>query len=239
MNLLEIKNLSIKTKNKILLKNINLTLEKGKTYSLQGKNGTGKSSLFKSIFSHPFFLKEKGDIFFNKKNITKLNPEEINKLGIFFIFQEPREIEGLDYQNFLYQLHKKQMQNYHLKSLSELRKDKNLRKEISLKESKNKFFALAKDLDFRIEKENLNLDFSGGEKKKSEILQTLLSKPKLILIDELDSGLDQESIKKISNILNNYQKETSCTLFIISHNPSFLENFKISKKFFIKNKTIV
>ncbi|WGH24823.1 MAG: Fe-S cluster assembly ATPase SufC [Candidatus Shikimatogenerans bostrichidophilus] len=196
--MLKINKLYTSIKNKKILKNINLNIKNNEIHILMGPNGSGKSTLSYTITRKPYYNIIKGDIIFNKKKINKLSSDKISKLGIFLSFQNPIEIEGITMLNFL----------------------KNLKKNIKYK----KILKYSKLL--KINLDNLhrffNLGFSGGEKKKNEILQLLILKPKLIILDEIDSGLDIDTIKIIFNILNYYFLNNKCSILIITHNTNII-----------------
>ena len=217
--MLEIKNLSISINNVKILNDINLNIKKGEVVALVGENGTGKSTLSNSIMGFEKYEK-KGKIYFDKKLISNLSPEKISKLGIFLAHQNPIEIEGISMLNFLKRLYQKHTK----KKFSNLEFNKIL--EECLKEIK-----LQRDFISRF----LNFKFSGGEKKRSEILQMLLIKPKLIILDEIDSGLDNDGKKLIIKIIKKLRNEGKSFL-IISHLDDFIKKIKPDKILDFSNK---
>ncbi|MCA9487740.1 MAG: Fe-S cluster assembly ATPase SufC [Nanoarchaeota archaeon] len=221
--MIEIKNLHVEVKGKEILKGVNLKLKKGEINALMGPNGSGKSTLVNTIMGHPKYQIKKGEILFNNKKINDLSPNEKAKLGIFLSFQAPRELEGIEIKNFLKQT---------LKSLKE-EKLSPIEFNKKLKEILQKI-----NLDENILKRDLNKNFSGGEKKKLEILQMILYDPRLILLDEADSGLDIDSLKTISEGIKTIMNKEK-TLFIITHYKRILEHISPDKVFIMKNGKIV
>ncbi|MCI5714870.1 MAG: Fe-S cluster assembly ATPase SufC, partial [Firmicutes bacterium] len=173
--LLTINNLSAKAGEKTILNGLDLTINKGEIHVIMGPNGAGKSTLANVIFSSPSYTKTSGNIVFDGVDITNKKTDEIARLGMFMSFQNPIEIEGISLFNFI-----------------KTSKGKILNKNIS-------YFDLQDEIDKNVDalamkpelvKRDLNIGFSGGEKKKSEILQLLELNPKLAILDETDSGLD-------------------------------------------------
>ena len=212
--MLEIKNISAKVKDSDLeiLKDFSLIIPDGEVHAIMGPNGTGKSTLSKVIMGHYAYELEKGKILFNGKDITKLSVSDRAAKGIFLSMQDPVSIEGVSNSEFL------------RTAISEVTHQK-----VNL-------YSFIKDMDASIEKvgldstmlhRSLNQGFSGGEKKKNEILQCLLLKPKLLILDELDSGLDVDSLKKLSENIMEYKKENpDVSILIITHYPRILEYIK-------------
>ena len=194
---LEIKNLLVEIKEKQILKNINLEIEKGKVNILLGPNGSGKSTLLNSIMGDPKIKITQGKIFLEKENITHLKPNERAKKGIFLAFQNPPEIEGITILSFL-------KNSYN----SIKNKDLDVVNFVKILDKKMKELNLNKEFRNRY----LNFGFSGGEKKKFEILQMLLFEPKYILLDEIDSGLDINSVMLVNQILKKLIKKKKVQL---------------------------
>ncbi|MCR4327719.1 MAG: Fe-S cluster assembly ATPase SufC [Nanoarchaeota archaeon] len=219
--LLEVKNLHVKVEGKEILKGINLTLDLGKVNALMGPNGSGKSTLVNAIMGHPKYLVTEGEILFKGKNIIDLSPDKRAKLGIFLSFQYPREISGVSVSKFL-------------KTAS-----KELNPEFSLFEFKNKIKEKMEILNVSEEmiERYLNEGFSGGEKKKNEILQMLMFDPKLIILDETDSGLDIDSLRTVSKGVNKIMNKEKCVL-IITHYKRILEYIKPDKVIIMVNGKI-
>ncbi len=224
--MLEVKNLSVKVKdsNKIILNNFNLNIGEGEVHVIMGPNGTGKSTLAKSILSHYKFEIVDGEILFNKEKLNNLSTDEVAKRGIFLAMQDPTEIEGVTNSEFL------------RTALGEVSGNKvNLYQFIKDIEKSYKDVKLSEDMLHR----SINKGFSGGEKKKNEILQLKILKPKLIILDEIDSGLDVDSLKVVCENINSYLKENEKTsLLIITHYPRILKYLKPDYVHIMKNGNI-
>ncbi len=223
MYILNIKKLYVKTKKKNILYNINIKIKYGEIHALIGPNGSGKSSLSMVLAGNKKYKIIKGNIYFKKKNINKLPIDERAKEGLFISFQDNIEIPGLNNQYFLFQSYN-EIRNYYNK------------KKINLIEFKKKIFKYLKKINLskKILQRSLNKNFSGGEKKKNDLLQILILKPKLIILDEIDSGLDITTIKKTIKIINHLKKKKK-SIIIITHNIKLLKYLKI-KKIHILNK---
>lgn len=212
--LLNIQNLTVSTTTKILLKKINLQINNHEIHILMGPNGSGKSTLAKVLVGHPLYKCIGGDIFFLKKNLLSLSPIQRSHLGIFLGFQTPIEIPGISNYDFLYLIYNTKKKYLKQKEVTPLEFFKIISRYLNLLNLNSDFL-----------NRNVNENFSGGEKKKNEILQMLLLQPKLIILDEIDSGLDMDILKLIFNtILLNLSKKTS--LLIITHNPKILIELK-------------
>ena len=209
---LDIINLSVMVDNKLVLKDFNLSLDNGKIYVLMGPNGTGKSTLSRVIMGDSNYKVMSGDILFNGNSILDKFVDERSRMGIFLAMQYPMEIEGVSNQDFL-------------------------RTAMSSKEGKQvglyDFIMKCEKASEELKMDNnlihrpLNVGFSGGEKKKNEVLQMKLLKPSLIILDELDSGLDVDSLKIVSSNIKDYIKENKdATLLIITHHQKVLEYIK-------------
>lgn len=210
-NLLEIKDLYVNAGEKEILKGLNLEIKKGETHVIMGPNGAGKSTLANVILNNPEYKKISGNVTFEGDNINELPTHEIAQKGIFMSFQTPEEIPGISTMNFL-----------------KYAKNKVTGKPV-------KIFELKKEVEKDIEElnmnphliqRNLNVGFSGGEKKKNEILQMLVLKPKLAILDETDSGLDVDAIKTVSKGIKMYHNDDNGVL-IITHNTRILESLKV------------
>jgi|YelNatPaOPRAMG01_1025707.scaffolds.fasta_scaffold01199_11 Fe-S cluster assembly ATP-binding protein len=188
--MLELKNVSVSIKNKVLLENISMKIKKGEIHFLMGPNGSGKSSLAMAIAGKKEYLL-KGEVILENEKINNLPPDERARKGLFIGFQNPVEIPGVNYETFLNKISKKPVEKTILKII------------------KNR---------------SLNEGFSGGEKKKLEIAQMTLLNPKIAILDEPDSGLDVDSIKKISTIISKQSKNTG--FLIITHYDKLLKFLK-------------
>tara|TARA_Y100000296_G_scaffold74291_1_gene92643 strand:+ start:1936 stop:2601 length:666 start_codon:yes stop_codon:yes gene_type:complete len=221
--MIAIKNLHVKAEKKEILKGINLKLEKGKIYVLIGPNGSGKTTFANALIGNQKYKISSGKILFDKKDITNLPVNKRAKKGLFLSFQFPVEISGVTVSNFL----RTAYNNTKGKKISFLDFRKLLEKK-------------AKDLDINKEflERYLNKNFSGGEKKKMEILQMLILDPKFIILDETDSGLDINSLKKVSKEINNFMNKEKCIL-IITHHKEILDYIKHDKILKMFNKKII
>lgn len=210
-NLLEIKDLYANAEDKEILKGLNLTINKGETHVIMGPNGAGKSTLANVIFNNPAYTKKSGSIAFDSEDITSLTTDKIAKKGVFMSFQSPEEIPGISTLNFL-----------------KYAKGKITEKPVKLFAFKDTISSHIQELNMnpKLIDRNLNVGFSGGEKKKNEILQMLVLEPKLAILDETDSGLDVDAIKTVSKGISLYKTEENAVL-IITHNTRILENLKV------------
>lgn len=201
MAILEIKDLHVSVKDKEILKGINLNIDTSKTIALLGPNGNGKSTLLQTIMGNPNYSITKGSIVFNGKDITNLEVDERSKLGIFLGMQNPSEVPGVNNADFL----KAALNAHREKPVSLFEFYKVLNKAYEKTE-----------IPFEMSNRNLNEGFSGGEKKKNEILQMLILNPELTMLDEIDSGLDVDAIQLVSKIIAEEQEKGKGFL-IVSH----------------------
>lgn len=219
---IEIKDLYVRVKEKEILKNFNLNINEGEIHAIMGPNGTGKSTLSKVIMGYPDF-DIKGSIFANNTLINDLTIDERSRLGIFLVYQNPISISGLTSSELI----KASVDTKGHKSLYEFA----LEVEKDMQELK-----MPKEMLHR----SFNVGFSGGERKKNEILQVLMLKPKFIILDELDSGLDVDSLKIVCLNLNKYlQKNPDTSVLIITHYTRVLEYIKPDFVHKMNNGTIV
>ena len=194
-----IKNITVEAGGKEVVKNFSLTIKKGEIHALMGPNGSGKTSLCSALLGHPSYRVTKGDILLNGKSIVGLRTEERARLGIFLSFQEPPEIRGVPMSSFLRTIAKT-----HAKE-----KAQDTMKQISKHAEKI-------GLGARFFDRSVNEGFSGGEKKKSEILQFFAARPRIALLDEIDAGVDVDSLDAMARILKKAASEGTGML-IISH----------------------
>ena len=221
--MLEVKNLHVEFKDKEILKGVNLTLEPGKVHALMGPNGSGKSTLAHVLAGDPRYAVTKGEINFNNKDILKLDVSSRAKLGLFLSFQNPVEIEGVKLSTFLRQAYN----SLNKKKLSILEFNELLNKKADELKIPREFLS-----------RYLNKGFSGGEKKKAEILQLLVLNPKIAILDETDSGLDIDSLKLVANGINRFMSKDKIVL-IITHYKRILEHVKPDKVSIIINGKII
>jgi Fe-S cluster assembly ATP-binding protein len=210
--LLKIDNLSVMINNKQILNNYNLEIKPGEVHAIMGPNGSGKSTLSKTIMGDQHYKITNGSIFFDDKNINDLKTDERARLGIFLAMQSPIEIEGVSNSDFL------------RTALSIKNEGK-----LNLYEFVKKTEAITNDLvmDKNMLHRSVNVGFSGGERKKNEILQMKLLEPKLIILDEIDSGLDIDSLRIVAQNINDYRNTHPDTaILIITHHQSILDYIK-------------
>ena len=217
MNILEIKDLHVSVEGIKILKGVNLILELGKINALMGPNGSGKSTLANVLMGNPIYEITSGTILYNGEDITEMKVEDRAKKGIFLSFQYPQEISGVTISNFLRTV------------LNSRRKEKMPPVEF-MKIMKEKMELLNMDPQFM--KRYLNEGFSGGEKKRAEILQMLILDPKFAILDETDSGLDIDALRVVAEGVNKFMKEDKCIL-IITHYKRILEYVKPDKLFIL------
>ena len=212
--ILKVNNLQASIDNKSIIKKFNLEVKENEIHVIMGPNGSGKSTFSKVLAGHPAYSIESGEISFLNKNLLDMLPEERSHEGLFLAFQYPIEIGGVTNYDFLrlaFNEKQKYLKNPEMNPLEFM----NLTESILKKLKMNPEF-LNRDL---------NQGFSGGEKKRNEILQMLLLQPKLVILDELDSGLDIDAIKIIcENIIKNLPLNSS--LIVITHYPRILNYLK-------------
>lgn len=208
--LLEIKDLRVSIEEKIILHHLNLTLKKGEVHVLMGPNGAGKSTLGNAIMGHPRYTVEEGSISFEGEDITGLSADQRAKRGLFLSFQSPEEVPGITVENFL-------------RTSRGAITDKPVKIMAFKRELEGKMNELHMDSSYA--SRYLNVGFSGGEKKKSEILQLLVLHPKLAILDETDSGLDVDAVKIVSKGIKEFRSAENA-LLIITHNTKILENLQ-------------
>ena len=211
--MLEIKNLQASISNKTIIKGLNLTIKPGELHAIMGPNGSGKSTLA-NILSGKNGYEVSGELNFNGENLKKIPVEKRAQKGIFLAFQYPMEIPGVNTNNFL---------KTSLNSIRKSKGEKELDTLAFLKLVKSK--ALELGIDEKILSRQLNVGFSGGEKKKNEILQMSLLNPKLSILDETDSGLDIDALKIVANGVNTLREKNNAFL-IITHYQRLLEYIK-------------
>ncbi len=219
-----IKNLFVSVADKPILKDINIEINPSSIHILMGPNGSGKSTLANSVMGHPSYQLTKGKISLNKKDITKLPPNEKAQAGLFLSLQYPPEIGGITVANFL----RTAWQAVKGEKISALDFYRILQKKMALLK-----------LDETFAQRFLNQGFSGGEKKKMEMLQMLVLEPKYAILDETDSGLDIDAIKLIGKVVLHMRKTNKTGFLIITHYNRFLEAIKPDYVHIIKKGTIV
>ncbi len=208
MHTLKIKDLTVQIEDKIILDGFNLEIKSGETHAIMGPNGTGKSTLSKVIMGDPSYTIIKGDILYDDVSILDMTVDERARLGIFLAMQSPLEVEGVTNADFL-------------------------RSAVFSKEGKNfKLFKFIKELETTTEKLKFNKDFihrgvnqgfSGGERKKNEILQMYMLKPSIVMLDEIDSGLDVDSLRVVGENITDYKATFKCGILVITHYQRLLD----------------
>ncbi len=209
--MLKIENLNAGIENKTIIKNINLNIKPGEFHVIMGTNGTGKSTLANILTGKENYNIESGKIIFKNQLINDLSPEKRAQNGIFMSFQYPVSIPGVNTMHFL------------RTAINSIRKSQN-KKEISPADFIKKFKKTLEivGLDNTFSNRDLNDGFSGGEKKRFEIIQMLLLNPELIILDETDSGLDIDALKIVANGIKNYRNKNN-SFILITHYHRILE----------------
>ncbi len=225
-DLLNIKGLHAKIadEDKEILHGVDLAVGKGEIHVLMGPNGAGKSTLGYTIMGSPEYEITEGTITFDGEDITGFSPDKAAKKGLFLTFQNPIEIPGISLSNFI------------RSAMEQITGEK-----IRIWDFKKKLEAALRvlEMDEEYAKRDLNVGFSGGEKKKAEILQLLLLRPKLAILDETDSGLDVDAVRIVSKGVEYYVNEMGGTLLIITHSTKILEALKVDKSHVIVDGRIV
>lgn len=208
--LLNISGVKTQVEGKEILKGLNLNINKGEIHVIMGPNGAGKSTLANILMAHPKHELIEGQMTFEGEDITSLKTDERAKKGMFLSFQHPEEVPGITVDNFI-RSSKIAIEGQLIKYL---KFDKDLKKNMANLKMNPEY-----------SKRYLNVGFSGGEKKKNEILQMLMLNPKLAILDENDSGLDVDAIRVVSDGIKMFANENNAVL-IITHNTKILENLK-------------
>lgn len=209
---IKIKDLEVLVNNKKVLNKLNLSINPGEIHVIMGPNGVGKSTLSKVLMGSEDYKVESGDILVDNKSIKDLETDERAKLGMFLSFQNPIDIEGVTNSEFL-------------KVAINERREEPIGLYDFIKEMERSFDEL--DLKKEMMHRSVNQNFSGGEKKKNEILQMKLLKPKFVILDELDSGLDVDSLKVVCDNVNSYLSDNPDTsVLMITHYQRILDYIK-------------
>ena len=212
--LLEIKNLEVSINENQILKNLNLTVNHGEIHAIMGPNGSGKSTFSKVLAGHPAYAVRNGDVLFKGLSILDLEPEERSHLGIFLAFQYPIEIPGVSNEDFLRLAYNSKQKFYNKPEVDPL-------EFLAIINEKLNFVNMSSSFLSR----NVNEGFSGGEKKRNEILQMILLDSELSILDETDSGLDIDALKIISNGINKFMSPQK-SIILITHYQRLLDYIK-------------
>ncbi|MBI4154884.1 Fe-S cluster assembly ATPase SufC [Candidatus Woesearchaeota archaeon] len=224
METLKIKNLSVSTDGKKILENVNLEIKRGEIVALMGPNGSGKSTLAYAIMGHPNYTVESGEVLYKNQNILELSPDKRAKLGIFLSFQYPSEVPGVSVSNFL---------------RTAFNNLKNVKVDVMefLKKINQKMELLNIDKSFI--QRHLNDGFSGGEKKKCEILQMAVFEPEIAILDETDSGTDVDALRVIGEGVNKIKEISNSGILVITHYNRILKYLKPDRVYIMMKGKIV
>ena len=212
MILLDVQNISVSVDEKTVLKNLNLKIGEGETHVLMGPNGAGKSTLGNALMGNPVYRLDGGKIIFEGQDLTNESTDKRAKAGMFLSFQNPLEVPGISLESFI----RSAIQQRTGERVKLFQFQKELQKNMQLL-----------NMDESYAKRDLNVGFSGGERKKSEILQLLMLKPKFAILDETDSGLDVDAVRTVSKGVEEYQKNQNGGLLIITHSTRILESLHV------------
>jgi Fe-S cluster assembly ATP-binding protein len=228
VTLLDVQNLHVSIDDNEILKDFNLKINQGEIHAIMGPNGSGKSTFSKVLAGHPAYLVQDGEIFFKGLSILDLEPEERSHLGIFLAFQYPIEIPGVSNEDFLRLAYNSKQKFYNKPEVDPIEFFSLINEKLKLVNMSPVFLS-----------RNVNEGFSGGEKKRNEILQMILLDSELAILDETDSGLDIDALKTISIGINNFMNPSKAILLITHYqrlldyiNPDYvhvMQNGQITK----------
>lgn len=204
--LLKINDLHATINNIKILNGLNLEIYEGEIHAIMGPNGSGKSTLSKVIAGHPAYKVTKGEILFKNKNLLDLSPEERSHLGLFLAFQYPVEINGVTNEDFLRAAYNAKKKFFNLPEVDPIEFFEIIINKLKIVEMNPSFLG-----------RKVNEGFSGGEKKRNEILQLALLDSELAILDETDSGLDIDALKSISNSINTLIQDSQKSIIMITH----------------------
>lgn len=210
--LVDIQDIFVSIDSKQVLNGLNLQIGKGETHVLMGPNGAGKSTLGNTLMGNPLYTLDKGKIFFDGQDISELSTDKRAKLGMFLSFQNPLEVPGISVESFI----RSALQQKTGEKVKLFQFQKDLKANMELLNMADSYAA-----------RDLNVGFSGGERKKSEILQLLMLNPKFAILDETDSGLDVDAVRTVSKGIQEYQKKQDGALLIITHSTKILESLHV------------
>ena len=222
--LLQVRNLSVSVEDKPILHGIDLEVRPGETHVLMGPNGAGKSTLGYTIMGSPRYEVTGGEILFKGKELLEETADQRAKDGIFLSFQNPLEVPGVSLRNFI-------------RNAVEQRSGSRIKLWTFKKELEKAMEVLQMDPSYG--DRDLNVGFSGGEKKKAEILQMLMLEPKLAILDETDSGLDVDAVRTVSEGVRLFRERTHGSLLIITHSTRILEALHVDAAHVMEEGVIV
>ena len=225
--LLEIKNLKVSIEDNTILENLNLKIQKGEIHAIMGPNGSGKSTFSKVVAGHPAYSILNGDILLKGSSIIKLSPEERSHLGVFLAFQYPIEIPGVSNEDFLRLAYNAKQRFYDQQEVDPIQFLEIITSKMNLVNMSSLFLS-----------RNVNEGFSGGEKKRNEILQMILLDSEISILDETDSGLDIDALKIISNGINEFMNENKA-IVLITHYQRLLDYIKPTYVHVMQNGKII
>ena len=223
--MLTIKNLSVSVGEKEILKDFNLTINEKEVHAIMGPNGIGKSTICKTIMGDPNYIVTSGSIFYNDTDLLKLNVSERARLGIYLLNQSPIEIPGVSNAEML-----------------RLRLNENNPNPISIFDFNKKMTSICEKLDIpkSFIHRGINEGMSGGERKKNELLHLCMLEPSIIILDELDSGLDIDSLKTVTNSLNEYlETHPKASILLVTHHEPLLNMLNASNIHIMKYGHII
>ena len=227
---LVIKQLTASIDEREILHGIDLTVPKGEVHAIMGPNGSGKSTLSQVIFGHPKYTVTGGSMTFKDEDITQLSPDKRAHLGLFLAFQSPQAVPGVKISNFLKQaINAKRRAKDPDAALLRIREYRELLEKTMSELHMKPEFA----------ERYLNDGFSGGEKKKAELLQMALLQPDIAVIDEIDSGLDVDALRIVSSGINQLRQQTDLGVLIITHYPRILQHIPADRVHILINGQIV
>ena len=222
--LISIRDLAVAVDESEILHGVNLDMGPGETHVIMGPNGAGKSTLANALMGHPGYRVTGGRVTFGESDLLAMSVSERARSGLFMSFQNPIEVPGVSLESFI-------------RTALEQRTEEKQRVWTFRKEMKKVLDALQMDESYA--ERDLNVGFSGGEKKKAEILQMLLLKPSLAILDETDSGLDVDAVRTVSRGVEEFQKDKNASLLIITHNAAILSSLHVDAVHILVNGRIV
>lgn len=222
--MLEIRNLKVSINEKQILKGLNLKIGENQIHAIMGPNGSGKSTLASTLMGHPGYEVNEGDVLLNNENILEMEPNERAEKGLFLSFQYPSEVEGVNISSYLRLIYNKS----HGTKVSPVKFREILKEKMEILDIKEEFI-----------NRYLNDGFSGGEKKRMEMLQMLVLEPKIAILDETDSGLDVDALKVVSKAVNYLVEKNQMSVVVITHYTRILNYIKPEFVHILKDGKII